>query len=111
MLIGTNPSVGYYTASGDNNRRFFADVFAWSGKDRHVRLSNPALFARIHEGADGSFLWLVNTTRERQATALSFGRGFANAQAGDRVWPPEAAAGGGTTFEVGPRDVLILTLR
>jgi beta-galactosidase len=110
LLIGTNPSVGYYTASGDNNRRFFADVFAWSGKDRHVRLSNPALFARIHEGAEGSFLWLVNTTRKPQQTELSFGRGFAKARPNGRVWPQTDAVGGGTTFEVGSRDALILTL-
>lgn len=78
----------------------------WSGKKRHVTLSNAALFARIHEGEKGSFLWLVNPTRAAQKTEVTLARGtLAQSQA---VWPMDHIGNSG--IEVPPRDVLILPL-
>ena len=110
LLVGTNPSVGYHMKSGAENRSFFADVFAWSGKERHVTLSNPALFARVHHGPDGSFLWLVNTTRETQISEVTLGGAFTSVRPRDRVWPLTGNAASDRRYEVAPRDVLIVAL-
>ena len=106
LLVGTNPSAGYMRNQSEGNRRYFAEVFAWSGQRQRVRLSNPALFARVHTGAEGSFLWLVNPTRQVQSTGVT----LAGAQGGigAAVW---GQASGGDRFEVPARDVLILRLK
>ena len=108
LLVGTNPSVGYYRASSADNRQFFADVFRWSERERHVRLSNPAIFARIHKGESNSFLWLVNPTRQDQSTEVSFGR-IGNVRLRECMWPVDGSFGG-NAFNVGARDVQILRL-
>jgi beta-galactosidase len=106
LLIGTNPSVAYYRTQGKANGAFFAELLRWSGKKRHVTLSNTALFARVHEGEKGSFLWLVNPTRTAQKTEVTLARG---ALAQDKAtWPIDYVSNGGIV--VPPRDVLILPL-
>jgi beta-galactosidase len=107
LLIGTNPSVAYYRTEGRANGAFFAELFRWSGKERHVTLSNATLFARIHKGEKGSFLWLVNPTRTAQTTEVELAVGTLGF--GKAVWPVGAAHGGGRV-EVPARDVLILPL-
>ncbi|MBI1776839.1 MAG: beta-galactosidase [Proteobacteria bacterium] len=108
LLVGTNPSVGYYRKSNPDNRRFFRDLFRWSGQEQHTRLSNSALFSRIHEGRQGRYLWVINPTRETQSTEVSLGSGFASSRPGRRMWPIDGEHGSGTTLEVRGRDALIL---
>ncbi len=111
LLVGTHPSAGYYRASSADNRRFFADVFAWTGKTRHVALSNAELFARIHQGENGSYLWLVNPTRQAQSTTAQLAPGLGKVQPGAGVWPTEGGPRDGGGFTIPPRDVLILKLQ
>jgi len=110
LLIGTNPSVAYYRTNGKANAPFFAELFKWSGSRRHVSLSNPALYARVHKGERGSFLWLVNPSRTAQSTAVSFADGINIAAAGNALWPVGQSPQNGQHITVPPRDVLILTL-
>jgi beta-galactosidase len=108
LLIGTNPSVAYYLAEGRTNGAFFAELFRWSGKKRNVTLSNSNLFARIHKGKDGSFLWLVNPTRLPQTSEVELS-GAGKLAGGKASWPVDADYGGGRV-EVPARDVLILQI-
>ena len=110
LLIGTNPSVGYYRKSSTDTRRFFVDICNWSRRERQVRLSNPALFARIHKNSKDMFLWLVNPTRENQSTEVRVGAAFGSARPSECVWPTRGFCDHGSTLEVGSKDVLILLL-
>ena len=111
LLVGSNPSVAHYTPTdkgrtGTGNGAFFAALWRWAGKARHVELSNPALQARLHVGEAGSFLWLVNPTREEQRTrATVAGR----AASGRVLWPEDRGSAGGELL-VGARDVAVLHL-
>ena len=107
LLIGTNPSVAFYRTDGKANAAFFAELVKWSGRTRHVTLSNDAVYARVHKGEKGSFLWLVNPTRKTQATTVSLADG--KLSGGKPAWP----VGYGydlNRIEVPARDVLILPL-
>lgn len=97
LLIGSNPSI-------PDNNAFFADVFAWTGKSLNVRLSNPSLVGRLHQGPDGAFLWLVNMTRETQETTITIAESFGPLHPTRCLWPDHP------TNKVAPRDVLILAL-
>ncbi|MCJ9754564.1 beta-galactosidase trimerization domain-containing protein, partial [Neorhizobium sp. BETTINA12A] len=109
LLIGTNPSVAYYKSQGKANGAFFAELLRWSGCTPHAALSNKALFARIHKGNKGSFLWLVNPTRSPQATEVNLAESHGQLAAGKAIWPVGSTHDGGK-IEVPARDVLILPL-
>lgn len=109
LLIGTHPSVGYFRTGGARNGDFFASIVAWCGVTRHAALSNRALFARVHVGAAGSFLWLVNPTRAAQTTTVTLAPQHGVVQAGAAAWPVGYAHAGGSV-EVPARDVVILAV-
>src|SRR5687768_4598591 len=46
LLVGTHPGVAYFTTSSADNRRYFADVFAWTGRPRNVTCDNPNVHLR-----------------------------------------------------------------
>jgi beta-galactosidase len=110
MLIGTNPSIGYYRKPAGENARFFSELFAWSGKQRHANLSNPAVFARIHKGEQETFLWLVNPTRQAQATSITLSSDYGSLKPKSCEWQSGNAWQKGDQVEVPARDVLILRL-
>jgi beta-galactosidase len=110
LLIGTNPSVAYFEKSHAENARFFARLFDWSGRERHVALGNPALFARLHRGARGSFLWLINPTREEQRATVRVNGAHSDGSVGRVVWAGGTVADEAGTVTLNPRDALILEL-
>ena len=106
LLIGTNPGIGYFKTSNADNLRYFADIFAWTGKTRHLQSSNDALQVRLHEGPNGAYLWILNSTRSQQVADISVGgRSF-----GTVLWG-KADAAAGNHVAVPPRDVVIVALR
>ena len=70
-LIGTFPGYGHYHRPSDDSRGFFADLARWAGIEPNVRVSLSSgkgeygqVVARLHKGASGIFLWLVNHGRD-----------------------------------------------
>lgn len=108
LLIGTHPSVAYFKTSNPENLRFFADVLDWTGKTQHVKLSNTALQARMHEGPDGRVLWLLNPTRQSQTTSIMLGSGLADA--GKPFWGAANASLNNGEASIPARDALIIRL-
>ncbi|EPE96714.1 beta-galactosidase [Rhizobium grahamii] len=110
LLMGTNPSVGFFNTNGKTNRAFFGALVDWSGIERHAALSNTALFARLHKSDNGSFLWLVNPTRETQMTEVKLAEAHGCIQAGKAAsWPLGHHYQGGKV-DVPARDVVILQI-
>ncbi len=108
LLVGTHPGIGYFRQSGEPNRQYFQKSFDWTGRTPHVRLSNNALQARLHEGPDGQVLWLLNQTRQTQQVGVTLASG--PARFGKAFW-----ANPGVHLETGlvtvpPRDVVIVRL-
>lgn len=84
LLIGTFPGAGYYLHHGAATRVLLAGLLEWAGVKQQVAISDPALQARLHEGASGAHLWITNPTREdKQVTVTLAGREFVSA---DDVW-------------------------
>jgi len=110
LLVGTHPGVGYFNGSDPANRQYFADVFAWTGKSQHIRLSNNAMQARLHHGEIGNVLWIVNATREPQSAKLTFGAQHGALALGDAYWANEDAKAAGSEITVPPRDVMVVRL-
>jgi beta-galactosidase len=108
LLVGTHPGVAYFKTSNEDNRAYFADILAWTGQTQHVRLSNNALQARVHEGSDGRVLWLLNPTRKVQTTTIQFANGAT--VAGEPYWKGDEAGFSDSEATVPARDVIVVRL-
>ena len=110
LLIGTNPSVGYYKGSARSGRDFFAAMLNWAGGEQAVRCTNPEVQARLHETDGRRFLWVVNPTRIEQTGNLSIRAEAAEAKCSP-LWPAEKAALANGRFTIGERDALVIEIR
>jgi beta-galactosidase len=116
-LIGTMPGYGYavhggaegnYRAPNRAETSFFEGVLKFAGKAPQVRLSDPRLIARLHEGPGGTYLWIANPKRQ----AIPVRAEFAGYTAVSTVLGPEAAWQAGTLSVTAPaRYVIIYELK
>ncbi|WP_274652083.1 beta-galactosidase [Paenibacillus humicola] len=86
MLIGTFPSAAYYRASDPENKRFFAGVLRWSGKEPQVRVSAPEVQVRLHDGPGGKFAWILNHAAETVRTDIRISPAFAKISSAEMRW-------------------------
>ncbi|CAN5355137.1 hypothetical protein BH10PSE9_BH10PSE9_25130 [soil metagenome] len=107
LLVGTHPGIAYFKTSSEENRRYFADVFAWTGRSQHVRLSNPNLQARLHKNGGEAYLWALNPTRSALTVRVSLGAQHGAARLGAASWG-SAAAVAGNEITVPARDALVV---
>ena len=63
-LVGTFPSVGYHRHHDQGTGSYFARLLDWAGRRQRVRVTDPRLTARLHDGDGGRYLWLLNPSRE-----------------------------------------------
>jgi beta-galactosidase len=79
ILIGTFPGGSYYRNHSPAAREFFGGLLAWAGVQPRVQSSDPEVKARIHEGAGGAYLWVVNPTRTPRTVKISLPSRFQRA--------------------------------
>lgn len=108
LIVGTHPGVGYFRASSEGNRRYFAEVFAWMEKQQHVRLSNNALQARLHQGERGSVLWIINSTPAPQQSRVEFAARYGDLRFDRVYWGGGRATAAGSEVVVQPKDALVI---
>lgn len=71
LLIGTFPGAGYFRHHSAGSREFFKGLLEWGNVEQRIRCSDPEVKVRLHEGAGGKYLWVVNPTRiSRDVTVL-----------------------------------------
>jgi beta-galactosidase len=70
LLIGTFPGGSYYRNHTAGTREFFAGLLAWGGVKQQVQSSDPAVKARLHKGAGGTYVWVVNPTRTARSVKI-----------------------------------------
>jgi beta-galactosidase len=72
-LIGTMPGYGYSVHGGDKGSyqapvgaetSLFEGVLAFAGKTPRLRVTDPRIAARLHEGGGGTYLWIANPVRQ-----------------------------------------------
>ena len=71
LLIGTFPGGAYFRNRAPATREFFAGLLAWAGVPQQAKSSDPEVKARLHQGAGGTYLWVVNPTRTARTVKIS----------------------------------------
>jgi beta-galactosidase len=111
LLIGTYPGAGYYKHHSLEARLFFADLLKLADVEPRLRNVNAATQARLHTGAGGNYLWVVNPARQVAKTTVSVsGIPF---DAAEDVWAgqPVVVSGRDVTVSVPARDAAVIALR
>ena len=83
MLIGTFPGGSYFRNHSPATREFFAGLLPWAGVRPGLQSSDPQIKARLHEGAGGAYLWVVNPGRTPRTLTITLP---ANFERGTELW-------------------------
>jgi beta-galactosidase len=86
LLIGTFPGGAYFLHHTTEARAFFAGLLDWAGVRQMARVSNDRIKARLHDGAGGAYLWVVNPTREPQNVKITLDGRFGPFARGANLW-------------------------
>jgi beta-galactosidase len=70
LLIGTFPGGAYFLNHAPATRQFFAGLLSWAGVAQQVRSSDPEVKARLHAGPGGTYLWVVNPSRQTRTVQI-----------------------------------------
>ncbi|MGH9631644.1 MAG: beta-galactosidase [Bryobacteraceae bacterium] len=79
LLIGTFPGASYFLKHAPATREFFVDLLAWGGVEQRLRSSDREIKARLHEGEGGTYVWVVNPTRQPRTVEISLPSTFERA--------------------------------
>jgi beta-galactosidase len=110
LLIGTYPGGSYFRNHAAGTREFFASLLGWAGVAPQVQSSDPEVKARLHRGAGGTYLWVVNPTRTPKSVTISLPAPF---QRATELWQESThptVTGQTLTTAVGDRDAAVLRL-
>jgi beta-galactosidase len=112
LLMGSFPGAGYYLHHGAATRELFASLLKLAGLTPQVTIDDPAVQARLHEGAGGTHIWVTNPTRESKQVTVSVA-GDELLSAAEDVWGDAhiTLAGRQLTMTVPPRDAVVVMLR
>jgi beta-galactosidase len=112
LLIGTYPGAGYFRHHDAGTRAFFLGLLAWAGVGQQVASSDPAIKARLHNGAGGGYLWVINPTREARTSKVTPSPAAGAFRSGRDVWSEREVSVKGRVVEarVEGRDAAVIRL-
>ena len=111
LLIGTFPGGSYYRNHSPSTREFFAGLLNWAGAQARLQSSDPQITARLHQGAGGTYLYIVNPTRTPKTAKISLPTAF---QKGEELWQESGAPsvnGKTVTTVVEDRNAAVIRLQ
>jgi beta-galactosidase len=111
LLIGTFPGAGYYRHHSAEAKAFFAGLLKMANVEPRLRSDNTAVQARLHSGAGGNYLWVVNPSRNAAKATVTIADPPFHAAAD--VWADRAVtvAGRNVSVSVPARDGVVIALR
>ena len=111
LLIGTFPAGNYYRNHSAATREFFRGLLTWAGGRPQVQSSDMEVRARLHQGAGGTYIWIVNPTRSARQAKISLPTVF---QKATELWQegmaPPALSGNSVGTTVGARSAAVIRL-
>jgi beta-galactosidase len=113
LLVGTFPGAGYYRNHSEGSREFFAGLLEWGNADQRIRSSDPEVKVRLHDGAGGKYLWVVNPTRISREVTIFLTSTDNGLNAGNDLWAGKKATSGSNYIKitVEDRDAAVIPLK
>ncbi|HUV65737.1 MAG TPA: hypothetical protein VMW24_17710 [Sedimentisphaerales bacterium] len=112
LLIGSFPGAGYFRRQSAEPKTFFAGLLESANVAQRVCSSDPDVKARLHEGPEGKYLWVVNPTRKTREVTIRLIARDAGLCIEKDVWQGKPVTADGDTVKVtvGDRDVAVMNL-
>jgi beta-galactosidase len=113
LLVGSFPGAGYYLHRSLDAREFFASLLNLAKVEQQVTTGDVRVVARLHAGAGGTLLWVVNPGRQPVSAAVSVAAGVGEFQSGEDVWGKSKVTVEKRVVKVtvGGRDAAVVRLR
>lgn len=113
LLIGTFPGSSYFLQPSSETKAFFAGLLEWAGGKQLARVSDREIQARIHKGPDGTYLWVLNSTRRERPVKISLHDSVGKFNSGSDVWEKKPIKVNAQTVEVslGARNGAVIRLQ
>jgi beta-galactosidase len=111
LLMGSFPGAGYYQHHGAATKELFAGFLKMAGLSPQISIDDPAVQARLHQGAGGTHVWVTNPTRAGKKVTVTLGNG--DFKSAEDKWGGVAIAlkGREMTMSVPGRDAVVVALR
>jgi len=111
--MGSFPGAGYTLHHGAATRELFAGFLKLAGLTQQIAIDDPALQARLHQGAGGTHIWVTNPTREAKQATITLAAAAGEFQSAVDAWGDAriAQAGRQFTMNVAARDAVVAMLR
>jgi beta-galactosidase len=91
LLIGTFPGASYFLHHDEETKAFFASLLDWAGLSQQVRVNSNEVKARLHRGAGGDYLWVVNPGRQLKTVSIMIDKRVGSFTRGKDVWKSETS--------------------
>lgn len=113
LLIGTFPGAGYYLHHSPGARAFFAGLLKLANIEPQLGTDNAAIQARLHSGAGGNYLWVVNPSRKEASVTVSLAGHAPAFRSAEDLWGrrPVTVSDRKVSVAVGARDAAVIALR
>jgi beta-galactosidase len=110
LLIGSFPGGGYFLHHGEATKSLFASFLPMAGVVPQVTIDDSSVQARLHQGAGGAYLWVVNQTTGSRSVKVGLSENY---QSGEDIWGKQTVAieGRQVTVKVEARDAAVIALR
>ncbi len=108
LLIGSYPGASYFRHHQPETKKFFAGLLEWAGITQQVKSSDAQVQARLHTGAGGTWLWVVNPAREPRTVTVQLGSDHRKAT---DVWQERTHRVDGRRVEVKVDDRNVAVIR
>jgi hypothetical protein len=111
--MGSFPGAGYYLHHGAATRELFASFLKLAGLTQQIAIDDHTLQARLHQGPDGTHIWVTNPTREPKPVTITLIASAGEFQSAQDVWGNAriTQAGRQFTMNVPARDAVVAMLR
>jgi len=111
LLMGTFPGAAYFRHQEPAARARFRELLAWARRGQQAAVSEPGIVARLHSGAGGDYLWVMNPGRGPRTVTVTLQKG--PWRSAERMWGEGAVKASGNQVEVAlaDRDGAVIRLR
>ena len=113
LLIGSFPGGGYFLHHTAGTKMFFSGLLPWAGIRQKVAVNAPAIKARLHQGAGGTYLWVLNPSRTPQKVTVRLESEPGSFSRARDLWQPSNAVrltGLQVDLTVGDRNASVIQL-
>jgi beta-galactosidase len=113
LLLGSFPGGSYFLNHAPDTRAFFASLLEWAGVHQLAKTGEAEVKARIHTGAGGTYLWVINPTRQKRTSTVILEQRAGKFSNGSDLWRPEAKpqiSGSTVNVVLEDRDAAVIRL-